>query len=205
MKQLFISSVLCFGAVAGCATVSMVPGSVVVESALMTEQNALREVSNAYIETAESQNWVRPSRDLWSFAKMLANGSASEIKTVSYSDFVADQHQASDAAVQFIAADIATAEAGLQEMIDLAEQLLAASSSDATLRTDTYSFESALVTAQKARRNFAEAAYVVGRTYSVETPSVDRALDGFDTVIANAQAQADALAARGTQDQAAGA
>lgn len=205
MRPFVISSLLAVGALSGCATISMVPGQAVIETTLMAEQSELRELSNAYVKTAETSHWVAPNPDLWAFARMLANGSALQKTPKTYAERVLSTPNDAAQMRLVIATDINMAQSGLTELIDQAEALLSSDVKDTSLRTETYSFESALVTAQKARRNFNEAAYLLEKTSDGTEAALASHFATFDDVIARAQTTADALAARGADPSETGA
>ena len=205
MRPFLISALLAMSALSGCATISMVPGHTVIETTLVAEQSELRELSNDYVEMAETSHWVAPNPDFWAFAKMLANGRALQKTPKTYAERVLSASEDASEIRLVIATDIGLAQSGLTELIDQAEVLLASDSADSSLRTETYSFESALVTAQKARRNFSEAAYLLEKTSDGTEAALASYFAAFDDVIARAQMTADALAARGAEPTDAGA
>lgn len=196
MRRVFVT-ILAASCLAGCATVSMVPGETTVETGIAAEQSSLRQVSNAYIKQAKREKWIEDTGGFWSLAKVLVDGSdKTDSKTASYVDHIKSDDPTSS--LSRVTADIQASQRGLDVVVREADKLLGASISEKSLRTDVYSFESALVTAQQSRRNFALA---------VDTLSGDRvaatdALTAFDASIDLAKDKADQLVdARLTKDQ----
>lgn len=196
MKAFIISCLLSVGTLSGCATVSMIPGQTIIETSLTTEQSALRAHSDAYVKMAETSRWVPPNPDFWDFARMLATGDAQPNAPKTYAEHVFEIPY-DPAQVGFaIAADIDQAKSGLLELIEQAEIVLADQSKELSLRADTYSFESALVIAQKARRQFDEAVYLLNKQSASSIAEFTEHFGAFDAVIERAQTTADALAMR---------
>ena len=174
----------------------MVPGHMMIETALMKEQGQLRTISEDYIETAEEAHWVQPNGNFWSFAKMLTDGVSSEDEPKTYSDFIQANFPNSDTATLVIAGDVQRAQKGLSEVMDQAQLILDSEADGKAIRNDVFNFENVLVTAQKARRNFAEAAYIVKRQDDKAESHLVEPLASFDSVLKDAQRMADILAER---------
>jgi len=189
-------SIFALMSVTACATVSMVPGEVVVEASVTPEQSSLRNVCNAYTNQAKAEHWVTPSNGLLGLAKVLIDGASNkkaaprtyaqviEAKTANVSDLY-----------QRISKDIGSARDGLEVVTSEAQTFIATSSATkASLRRDVVSFESALVTAQKSRRNFAKAISIVADRSEYGLTAVETELAALDTAIDAARETANGLA-----------
>jgi len=158
MRNVIISMLLGVS-LSGCATVSMVASEATVETGLTVEESSLRKVSSAYTDLAERKNWIEESKGLLDFARVLMNG-ASDDKAdgdESYSAQVQAQGGAALDQAKFIRADIESASHGLDVATMEAEKLFGTAAPAKALRADLVSYESALVTAKKARRTFISA------------------------------------------------
>jgi len=204
--RVILSAVMLMGALTGCATVSMVPGETVIETAFISEQSELRQSSNAFISLAEEAHWVQPGQGLWSLARLLADGADEAGKDVRYGDFIFEKYTDAEAIGLVIEGDVQRANKGLAHVMDQARNLLGTEASGRFMRTDLYSFESALVTAQKARRNFSDAAQKLNSLQAGDHENLATAFGVFDRQRQEAQRMADALAARqnSTADSASG-
>lgn len=197
MRRVFVT-ILAASCLAGCATVSMVPGEATVETGIAAEQSSLRQVSNAYIKQAKREKWIEDSGGIWGLAKVLVDGSdKSSSNNASYVDHVRSDYPANT--LSRVTADIQASQRGLDVVVSEADKLLAATVSEKSLRTDVYSFESALVTAKQSRRNFALGIDAFGSSDVAAT----NALAALDASIDVAAAKADQLAdARLAKEQA---
>ena len=186
-------SVFLASSLGACATVSMVSSEAVVETGLSAEQSSLREVSDAYTDMAERKNWVAKSGGLLGFARVLMDGVSGDDETpaMKYSeDLQADGTSRSQQVMQ-LRGDIESATHGLNVATMEAEKLFGADMNAKRLRADLVSYESALVTAKKARRTF------VGALTAFEPEELEGAADAltaFDLSIDAASDAADKLA-----------
>lgn len=187
MRSVMISVFLA-SSLGACATVSMVSSEATVETGLAVEQSSLQKVSDAYIDLAERKNWVAKNKGLLGFARVLMDGVSGDEEADGES-YAADlQH--GEHATQ-LRDDILSATHGLNVATMEAEKLLGASVSAKALRSDLVSYESALVTAKKARRTFVTVLSEVET--GAETPAAD-ALTAFESSIDKASSVADQLA-----------
>lgn len=192
MRSVFLSMILACS-LGACATVSMVSSEAVVETGLSTEQSSLREVSEAYTDLAERKNWVAKSGGLLGFARVLMDGASGEEQTpeMKYSaDLKSDSASRSQQVLQ-LRDDIESATHGLNVATMEAEKLKGSEASAKRLRADLVSYESALVTAKKARRTFVTA---LSAFEQEELEGASDALSAFDHSIAGASDAADTLA-----------
>ncbi len=186
-------SVLLASSLGACATVSMVSSEAVVETGLTTEQSSLREVSNAYTDLAERKHWVEKSGGLLGFARVLMDGASGEDETpaMKYSENLKANSTARNEQVLQLRDDIESAAHGLNVATMEAEKLYASDASAKSLRADLVSYESALVTAKKARRTFVR---TLARFETEELEGASGALTAFDASIDSARDAADKLA-----------
>ena len=158
MRSVFLSMILA-SSLGACATVSMVSSEAVVETGLSTEQSSLREVSEAYTDLAERKHWVAKSGGLLGFARVLMDGASGDDQTPEMK-YTADLKSGSASRSQQVLQlrdDIESATHGLNVATMEAEKLQGSEASAKRLRADLVSYESALVTAKKARRTFVSA------------------------------------------------
>ena len=180
---------------AGCATVSLVPGQAVVEASLSKEQSELRKASDAYIEQAEAEKWVKPSSGLMGFARILVDGNKDDARAIEYTDYIEANTADVALTIDRIAGDIGRAQTGLETVLAEAAQFSVDADYDKkSLRTDVTQFEKALVTAQQSRRSFAKAISVVAKRDASDVKAADTALAEFDHAIDKARQTADWLA-----------
>lgn len=158
MRSVIISMLL-VGSLSGCATVSMVASEATVETSLTVEESSLRKVSSAYTDLAERKNWVEENKGLLDFARVLMNGASNDEANgeVTYLAQVQAQGGAKIDQAKFIRTDIEGAAHGLDVATMEVEKLFEAELPAKALRADLVSYESALVTAKKARRTFISA------------------------------------------------
>ncbi len=179
---------------AGCATVSMVPGEASVETGISAEQSALRQSSDQFCENAEKAGWVQKSSGVMGLARILMHGN-DDAQDEDASDYAQSiQAETAELAVVFerIAADAEAARLGLAQVVMVAEGVLAGETP--SRRADVMSFERSLIAAQKSHRNFARAADVASQRAEAAPVAVDAALDGFGAEIDKARRIADRLA-----------
>lgn len=187
------SAALTFG---GCATVSMVPEKAEVTVQETTEQSRLRDVSDAFIKKAKSENWISPTNGFFNFARRLINGDAAEKAEARYADTISARTSLTSTVIKTISEDLDRAGTALGVVTSEAKSVLTYSSEQLiNLRGDVISFENSLVTAQGARRSFAEAITIVAKRTQYGIPDAEAALAEFDKTIDEARATANALAA----------
>lgn len=192
MRSVLVS-VLLVASLGGCATVSMVASQATVETGISSEESSLRKVSDAYTELAERKNWITKSQGLLGFARVLMDG-ADESEKSETSDYAAqvqrDAQQLEDQ-IALIRTDIEGAAHGLDVATMEVNKLFQTDRPARSLRADLLSYESALVTAKKARRTFVttldELALNDGNTASYALAQLDVSID-------NARDAADKLA-----------
>ena len=195
MRGVFIS-IIALACVSGCATVSMVPGEATVETGIAVEQSSLREVSNAYIKQAKSEKWIEDTGGIWGLARVLMDGASKsdQSEASNYVEHVKSETSSSMEKLSRISADIGAAQRGLNVVVIEAEALLGADVDAKSLRTDVFSFESALVTAQQSRRNFAKAIDASSLGGMQVAADAETALAAFDSSLDAAKIVADKLA-----------
>ena len=187
-----IVSILLAASLSGCATVSMVASEATVETDLSASESSLRKVSTAYTDLAERKLWVEKSTGLLGFARVLMDG-ASDDKSAqnSYAESISAAAETRADQVALIQSDIESAAHGLDVATMEAEKLFGAGLSAKALRADLVSYESALVTAKKARRTFVES---LSSFETTESKSASEALTALDVSIDKARDAADTLA-----------
>jgi len=158
MRSVIISMLLGIS-LSGCATVSMVASEATVETNRSVDESSLRKVSSAYTDLAERKNWIEENKGLLGFARVLMNGTSDDEASgeVTYLDQVQAQSEAPLDQAKFIRADIESAAHGLDVATMEVEKLFGVERPAKALRADLVSYESALVTAKKARRTFISA------------------------------------------------
>lgn len=181
-------------ALTGCTTVSMVSKQAIVETELTAQQSEVRERAEAFEAMAADEGWVMQAGGLSGLADMLfgADQSATDVTSQSYAQTIAASAEEPAAIFATVEADAATAARSLQELDLIATALL---ESGEVQRADLISFESALVTAQKCYRSFAEATGVVEGEASRERRETEAALRVLANVIDGARISADQMAA----------
>ena len=192
MRSVLVS-VLLVASLGGCATVSMVASTATVETGISSEESSLRKVSDAYTDLAERKNWITKSQGLLGFARVLMDG-ANENEQSETSEYAAqvqrDAVQLEDQ-IALIRNDIEGAAHGLDVATMEVNKLFETDRPARSLRADLLSYESALVTAKKARRTFVttldELALNDGNTASYALAQLDVSID-------NARDAADKLA-----------
>lgn len=158
MRSVIISMLLAVS-LSGCATVSMVASEAIVETDLTAKESSLRKVSSAYTDLAERKNWIEENKGLLGFARVLMNGASDDDADIqaTYLDQVQAQSETPAEQAEFIRTDIEGAAHGLDVATMEVEKLFGVKRKAKALRADLVSYESALVTAKKARRTFISA------------------------------------------------
>jgi len=194
MRSVLISFGL-MASLTGCATVSMMPGEGTVETKLSAEQSSLRKASDAFVEQAETEKWVQPSSTLFGLARVLVDGVTGDANPDSYSEYIRATSDDPDMVYKRLVADIERAQKSLDDVTQEAQIFIAVQGHDkASLRKDVTSFETALVTAQKSRRNFAEGFNIVAERSDTGIAMVEGYLAAYDASIDEARKTADRLA-----------
>ncbi|WP_269402748.1 hypothetical protein [Henriciella marina] len=172
----------------------MVSKQAIVETELTDQQSEVRERAQAFEAMAADEGWVRQAGGLSGLADMLfgAEQSASDASSLSYAQTIAASAEEPAAIYATVEADASAAARSLQELDLIATALL---QSGDVQRADLISFESALVTAQKCYRSFAEATGVVEGAASRERRETEAALRLLAGVIDGARLSADQMAA----------
>ena len=191
-----VLSLISVVAVSGCATVSMIPGTAVIEPKLSAEQSDLRIASDAFVQTAEDENWVQPTSGIVELAKVLMDGVSSDEKRAdSYIDQIEIDLVGAEAQLVEIDADIRSATISLTGIVSEAEAFVAQPTAvDTIRRSDVMSFETSLVTAKQARSSVVEALLIVAAKGSFDLDSAQMALTDLDHAINDARKMADVLA-----------
>jgi len=192
MRSVLLSVILA-SSLGACATVSMVSSEAMVETGLSTEQSSLREVSDAYTDLAERKNWVAKSGGLLGFARVLMDGASGDDQTpeMKYASELQSHSASRSQQVLQLRDDIESATHGLNVATMEAEKLYGSEATARRLRADLVSYESALVTAKKARRTFVSA---LTDYEPEELEGASDALTAFDLSIDSARSAADKLA-----------
>jgi len=190
MRSVLVA-VLLASSLGACATVSMVSSEATVETGLTAEQSSLRKVSDAYIDLAERKHWVAKSGGLLGFARVLMDGSSDDGKDGAYAAELQSAAVTIEAQEARLREDIEGATHGLNVATMEAEKLFEADLPAKSLRADLVSYESALVTAKKARRTFVSTLAQLEIDGAAATTD---ALTAFDSSIDEARDAADKLA-----------
>ena len=185
------------GVLAGCATVSVVPGETTVETALTKSQSALRKTSDAYCDHLAAKGWAEADKGLAGFADLLIRGrSASEQTLPAYASEIGAASRAPVLVLARISADSESARKGLEDVTLEARDVLGNARGDASNRNDIIAYERALVRAQMAHRNFQDALEIVSARADMDVFPVEAELGDFATSIDEARRVADDLAER---------
>ena len=185
------------GVLAGCATVSVVPGETTVETALTKSQSALRKTSDAYCDHLAAKGWAEADKGLAGFADLLIRGrSASEQTLPAYASEIGAASRAPVLVLARISADSESARKGLEDVTLEARDVLGNARGDASNRNDVIAYERALVRAQMAHRNFQDALEIVSARADMDVFPVEAELGDFATSIDEARRVADDLAER---------
>jgi len=203
MRSVFLC--LSLGVLAGCATVSVVPGEATVEAALTTSQSELRQASNAYCDKVVDAGWVEQADGLATLADTLMHGK-SEI--AGGAGFYASRIEAASKAPALVLARIVSdsqaARIGLAGVTTEAETVLKSRDRNASNRGDVMSFERALVRAQMAHRGFQEALDLVSERADMDVQPIVSEVEAFADMIDDARNIADRLADRYVAEGSAG-
>ena len=192
MRSVLVSILLAAG-LSGCATVSMVASEATVETELSASESSLRKVSDAYTDLAERKLWVAKNTGLLGFARVLMDGASSsdDSSEGTYLKLVTSEAPVSADQITFVKSDIESAAHGLDVATMEVEKLFGAGLPAKALRADLLSYESALVTAKKARRTFVT---TLSDLEIEEINSASYALTELDISIDKARDAADKLA-----------
>ena len=192
MRSVLVSILLMAG-LTGCATVSMVASEATIETDLSASESSLKKVSDAYTDLAERKLWIEKNTGLLGFARVLMDGAsdAEESPEGTYLNLVTRESAANPDRITFVKADIESAAHGLDVATMEVDKLFGAGLSAKALRADLLSYESALVTAKKARRTFVT---TLSDLDIDEINSASYALTELDQSIDKARNAADKLA-----------
>jgi hypothetical protein len=193
MRLIFVS--ISLGVLAGCATVSVVPGETTVETSLSQSQSALRLASDAYCDLLAEKGWTEADRGVLGFASTLLRGRSTESQAV-YADLIGADTRAPALVLGRISADSEMARTGLEAVTREARDTLAGVSAKGSGRGDVMSYERALVRAQMAHRSFSEALDAVSGRADLDIAPVTQELSRFADTIDDARRLADRLADR---------
>ncbi len=195
MRSVFVC--LSLGVLAGCATVSVVPGEALVETSLTRSQSELRQASNAYCDDVVKAGWVEEADGFASLADTLMHG---KIEVAGSAGFYATRIGADSKAPSLVLARIITdsqsARAGLAKVTAEAESVLRSRDRNASNRGDVMSYERALVRAQMAHRGFQEALDIVSVRSDMDVQPILAEVEAFAGMIDEARLIADRLADR---------
>ena len=194
LRRVFVCVSL--GFLAGCATVSMVPGETTVTSGLSQSQSDLKKLSSEYCDAVVEAGWVRDNGGLAALADTLMNGKSDAAeKPETYADSVDASKAAPAIVVARISSDVADARTGLENVSAEARKVLVQTDSNAN-RSDVMSYERALVRAQMAYRSFQGALGEVSARgdMDIDTQALDAELGEFADTIDDARKTADSLA-----------
>lgn len=195
MRSLLIGVSL--GFLAGCATVSVVPGEATVETALTSSQSELRQASNEYCDATVAEGWVEEAGGLAGLADTLVRGRSSDTGGAGfYAARIGAQSKAPALVLARIAADSDAARKGLETVTLEAESVLRSRDKNASNRGDVMSFERALVRAQMAHRGFQEALDLVSVRSDMDVTPIVMQVEAFAGKIDEARLMADRLAER---------
>lgn len=179
----------------GCATVSMVSKEAIVETNASAGSSELVRSAKAFTRTAEAEGWVGEQRGLMDYASALFSSESKDGSGngASYAVRISASEAEPAQVFETVTADATAASQGFAEIQSLASDRLA---SGTVVRQDLIHFETALVTAQKVHRAFAEATGIAaehaGEVSGLDT--ADRALADFAARIDAASETADELA-----------
>lgn len=195
MRSLLIGVSL--GFLAGCATVSVVPGEATVETALTSSQSELRQASNAYCDATVAEGWVEEAGGLAGLADTLVRGRSNETGGPGfYAARIGAQTKAPALVLARISADSDAARKGLETVTLEADTVLRSRDKNASNRGDVMSFERALVRAQMAHRGFQEALDLVSVRSDMDVTPIVMQVEAFAEKIDEARRMADRLAER---------
>ena len=121
MRSIVLGASLCL--LAGCATVSMVPGEASVETSLTQSQSALRKVSADYCADAVKNGWIEATGGLAAFASTLINGKSDD-ETRDYAFRIGAKSDAPSLVLARIVSDAQAARTGLADVSREARDVL---------------------------------------------------------------------------------
>lgn len=195
MRSVLLVISLCL--LAGCATVSVVPGETTVETSLSANQSKLRQASVEYCDKTVEEGWVEESGGVSSLAHVLMHGRDSAVDPDAlYATRIGATTAAPALVLARIATDAAEARAGLAEVTREADAVLSGGKDQTANRGDVMSFERALVRAQMSQRSFARALDQVTARADMDVSPIVSEIDKFATAIDRARSIADKLADR---------
>lgn len=195
MRSVFLGVSLCL--LAGCATVSMVPGQALVQAGLSQNQSSLRTASTEYCDAAVDAGWVKSNSGLAGLANTLINGITNDqAQANTYAARIGAGSEAPALVLARIVSDSQAARTGLGKVSREADSLLEETGAQTATRADVMSYERALVRAQMAYRSFQSALGEVAARpdMDMDTAPVDKELGAFEDVIDDARETADRLA-----------
>ncbi|MAN74592.1 MAG: hypothetical protein CME85_01375 [Henriciella sp.] len=171
----------------------MVSKQAIVETEITQNQSEVRQKSEAFETLAQNEGWVSETGGMAGLAHMLfgSDGKQQASSAQTYAEKVAASSGDPAEVYSAVADDATRAAATLGELDRLADTLL---DNGNVARIDLISFESALVTAQKSYRNFAEATGLVETRGKDGLPAAEDALRKFARTIDGARASADLMA-----------
>ena len=182
-----------FFLLSACATVSMVSQEAVVETGADTQASALGQSADEFTQTAAEEGWVSEQRSLMDFANILFGGDSEQTdrNPASY----AERISAAEAEVADVFSTVTADTRNAAEAFSQIQLLSSAALVDGTVtRNDLISFETALVTAQKSHRSFAEATGIAAGRGTQGLGPAEAALADFAAAIDRARGSADKLA-----------
>lgn len=195
MRSVLLGVSLCV--LAGCATVSVVPGEATFETSLSKGQSELREASNAYCDEVVQAGWVEESGGIASLADTLMNGKTEVAGRAGfYATRIGAETKAPALVLGRIVSDSQAARIGLSGVTGEAETLLRSRDKNASNRADVMSYERALVRAQLAHRGFQEALDLVSVRADMDVKPIAAEIERFAVMIDDARTIADRLAER---------
>lgn len=194
MRSVFVCVSL--GLLAGCATVSVVPGETTVETALTKSQSELRKSSDAYCDRLAEKGWAEADKGLAGFADLLIRGRNASNEAPAYASDIGAATRAPVLVLAKISADSEAARKGLEGVTEEARGVLKNARGDASNRNDVIAYERALVRAQMAHRNFRDALEMVSTRADMDVSPVRADLMKFSDSIDEARRVADDLAER---------
>lgn len=171
----------------------MVSKQAIVETEITQNQSEVRQKAEAFETLAQNEGWVSESGGMAGLAHMLfGSGEDQQASSMpTYADRVSASEDKPVEVYRAVARDAKRAADTLGELDRIAGQLL---QNGNVARSDLISFESALVTAQKSYRNFAEATGLVETRGKDGLPAAEDALRKFARTIDGARASADLMA-----------
>jgi len=185
------------GFLAGCATVSVVPGEATVETSLTRSQSELRLASNAYCDEVVDAGWVEQAGGFAGLADTLMHGKTEVAGSAGfYATSIGAATKAPALVLGRIAADSQAARIGLAGVSQEAEAVLKSRDRNASNRGDVMSYERALVRAQMAHRGFQEALDLVALRADMDVQPIVSEIEAFAVMIDDARITADRLADR---------